>query len=177
MTNYVPGHPDPSEYAPHFQGYIDNTTGSNADDVLGALDAQIGELRTLLGGLDAEKAGHRYAEGKWSIREVIGHLADGERVFGYRAMCIARGETASLPSFDENVYAANSPADQRTLPDLLDELAEQRSANLRMMRALTPESWTRIGTANNREISTRAVAYVMLGHTWHHLRILRERYF
>ncbi len=176
MTNYVPGHPDPSEYAPHFQGYIDNTT-SNADDVLAALEAQMGELRALVGGLDPAQAGHRYAEGKWSIREVIGHLADSERVFGYRAMCIARGETASLPSFEEKVYASNSPADRRTLADLLDELAEQRSANIRMLRALTPESWARIGTANNLPISTRAIAYVILGHGRHHLRVLRERYF
>ena len=111
MTNYVPGRPDPSEYAPHFQGYIDHA--ANADDVCAALETQPNELRTLVGGLDTARAGYRYAEGKWSIREVIGHVTDSERVFGYRAMCIARGDTQSLPGFDENVYAANSPAERR----------------------------------------------------------------
>lgn len=174
MTNYVPGRPDPSEYAPNFQGYIDHA--SSADDIVAALQTQVGEFRALLGGLDAVKAGYRYADGKWSIREVVGHVADGERVFGYRAMCIARGETQSLPGFDENVYGANSPADSRTLDDLLDEFAELRSSNVRMLRSLTPEWWTRIGTANNRQISTRAIAYVILGHTRHHMKVLRERY-
>jgi hypothetical protein len=175
MTNYVPGRPDPSEYAPHFQGYIDHA--SNADDIVAALTSQMGELRALLGGVDEAKAGYRYADNKWSIREVIGHVTDGERVFGYRSMCIARGETQSLPGFDENVYGANSPADSRTLADILDELGELRSSNVRMLRALTPEGWTRIGTANNKQISTRAIAYVMLGHARHHMKVLRERYF
>lgn len=174
MTNYVPGHPDPSEYAPHFQRYIDQTTG--ADDVLSAMETQVAELRALVGGLDAAKAGYRYADGKWSIREVIGHLADGERVFGYRGMCIARGETQSLPGFDENLYGENSPAGARTLADILDEFSELRSSNLRMFRALTPEAWKRIGTANDKEISTRAIAYVILGHTRHHIKVLTERY-
>src|SRR5438270_5562359 len=165
MTNYVPGRPDPSEYAPHFQGYIDHA--ANADDVCAALETQIDELRSLLGGLDEAKGGYRYADGKWSIREVIGHVTDSERVFGYRAMCIARGDTQSLPGFDENVYGANSPADARTLADILDELSELRASNLRMLRSLTPEAWTRVGMANNRQISTRAVAYVMLGHARH----------
>ncbi len=174
MTNYVPGHPDPSEYAPHFQGYIDHT--ANAGDVCAALETQLGEIRALVGGLDAAKAGYRYAEGKWTIREVIGHITDGERVFGYRAMCIARGETQSLPGFDENVYAAHSSADARSLDDLLGELADLRSANVRMLRALTPEAWSQIGMANNKPISTRAVAYVILGHGRHHMKVLRERY-
>jgi hypothetical protein len=174
MTNYVPGRPDPSEYAPHFQAYMEHA--KSADDILAALETQVGEIRTLVGGLDEAGAGHRYAEGKWSIREVIGHVADAERVFGYRAMCIARGETASLPSFDENVYAANAGHDARPLSDLLDELAELRSANLRMWRGLTPASWTRLGVANNKEITPRAIAYVTLGHARHHMAILRERY-
>ena len=109
MTNYVPGRPDPSEYAPHFQGYIDQA--ANADDICAALETQTGELRALLVGVDEAKAGYRYAEEKWSIRQLIGHVADSERVFGYRSMCIARGETQSLPGFDEKVYAAHSPAD------------------------------------------------------------------
>ncbi len=174
MTNYAPGRPDPTEYAPHFQGYIDRAL--SADDITAALATQVDELRALVGGLDDAAAGHRYAAGKWTIREVIGHVTDAERVFGYRAMCIARGETTSLPGFDENVYASNSPADARTLADLLDELAELRSANVRMLRALTQESWTRVGTANGKQITTRAIAYVMLGHARHHMAVLRERY-
>jgi hypothetical protein len=174
MTSYLPGPPAPAEYAPQFQGYIDHA--ASEADIVTALSAQTGEFRSLVGGLDSAKAGHRYAEGKWSIREVIGHLADGERVFGYRAMCIARGETQSLPGFDENLYAAHSPADSRTLADLLDELSELRSANVRMFGSLTPESWLRLGIANEREVSTRAIAYAILGHARHHLKVLRERY-
>ena len=174
MTNYVPGPPDPSEYAPGFQGYIDRA--KSEDDIIAALTTQMDELRALVGGLDATTAGHRYAEGKWTIREVIGHVTDAERVFGYRAMCIARGETTSLPGFDENVYAANSPADARLLPDLLDEFADLRSAGVRMLRALTPESWTRGGTANGKPVTARAIAYVMLGHVRHHIAVLKERY-
>jgi DinB superfamily len=174
MTNYVPGRPDPAEYAPGFQGYIDRA--KSEDDIIAALTTQVDELRALVGGLDAATAGHRYAEGKWTIREVIGHVADAERVFGYRAMCIARGETTSLPGFDENVYAANSPADSRPLADLLDEFTELRSSNVRMLRALTPESWTRGGTANGKPVTARAIAYVLLGHGRHHMAVLRERY-
>src|SRR5260221_2960397 len=157
MTNYAPGRPDPTEYAPRFQGYIDRAL--SADDITAALATQVDELRALVGGLDDAAAGHRYAEGKWTIREVIGHVTDAERVFGYRAMCIARGETTSLPGFDENVYAAHSPADARSLADLLDEYAEQRSAGIRMLRSLTPESWTRGGTANGRAVTARAMSY------------------
>src|ERR1700682_3281374 len=174
MTNYVPGRPDPAEYAPNFQGYIDRA--NSADDIIAALTTQTGELRALVGGLDDAAAGHRYAEGKWTIREVIGHVTDAERVFGYRAMCIARGETTSLPGFDENVYAAHSPADARTLVDPLAEFTELRSANVRMLRALTPESWTRGGTANGKPVTARAIAYVMLGHGRHHIAVLGERY-
>jgi hypothetical protein len=173
-TTLNPGRPEVTEYAPHFQGYIDRA--SSADDILAALTEQVEELQALVGGLDEAKAGHRYAEGKWSIREVIGHVTDGERVFAYRAMCIARGETQSLPGFDENTYAANSEADSRTMADLLGEFGELRASNLRMFRAFSAESWTRRGLANEKQITPRAVAYVMLGHLRHHMAILRERY-
>src|SRR5260221_14667422 len=122
MTNYAPGRPDPTEYAPHFQGYIDRAL--SADDITAALATQVDELRALVGGLDDAAAGHRYAEGKWTIREVIGHGTDAERVFGYRAMCNARGEMTPLPGCAEHGYVADSPAGAQTPADLLDELAE-----------------------------------------------------
>jgi hypothetical protein len=173
-TTLNPGRPASTEYAPHFQGYIDRA--SSADDILAALEEQVGELNALVGGLDEAKGGHRYAEGKWSIREIIGHVTDGERVFAYRAMSIARGETQSLPGFDENVYAANSDADVRTMADLLGEFGELRASNLRMFRGLSAEAWSRRGLANQKEITPRAVAYVMLGHVRHHMAMIRERY-
>ena len=174
MTTSAPGRPDASEYAPHFQRYIDRAIAE--DDITSAMEAQVTELRALVGGLDDAAAGHRYAEGKWSVRELVGHVIDVERVFAYRAMCIARGETQSLPGFDEKQYAASSGADARSLADILGEFSELRAANLRMLRSLSPEAWTRSGLANEKPVTARAIAYVMLGHVRHHLGVLRERY-
>jgi uncharacterized damage-inducible protein DinB len=174
MTNHLPGRPDPSEYATYFQRYIDEA--NSADDINAALEAQTGELQALLAAVGEERSHHRYAEGKWSIRELVGHLTDAERMFGYRAMCIARGDTNSLPNFDEGLYAANAHHDARDLGDVLGELADLRSANVRLLRGLEPSDWTRRGTASGKETTPRALAYVMLGHVRHHMRVLRERY-
>jgi uncharacterized damage-inducible protein DinB len=174
MTNHLPGPPDPTEYASYFQGYID-AAGAEAD-IHAALEQQRGQLQSLLGAVGEERSRHRYAEGKWSLREVVGHMVDVERVFGYRAMCIARGETAPLPDFDEKTYAANANHDARDLGDLLAEFDDLRSANLRMLRGLEPAAWTRRGIASGNEVTPRALAYVLLGHVRHHAGVLRERY-
>jgi hypothetical protein len=119
---------------------------------------------------------HRYAPGKWSVREVFGHLGDGERVFGYRAACISRGDRTPLPRFDENLYVANAAFDHTAVAVLADELLHLRAANLAMLRRLDAEAWKRVGTASERSISVRALSFIMAGHVRHHLRILRERY-
>jgi hypothetical protein len=165
--------PPREEYAPFFERYVSRVEEA---DVLEALARQVGEVRATLAGVRGEAERFRYAEGKWSIREVLGHLVDTERIMGYRACCVARGETASLPGFDENAYVLNASFDACPLPELLDELGVVREGNLALFRHLDPRAWTRVGTANAHAISVRALAYVMLGHPRHHLAVLRERY-
>lgn len=167
------GRPQAGEYGSYYQRYIDLAT---EDDVVAALDAQSHETATLLGGLSEQQASHRYAPDKWSIKQLVGHVTDTERIFAYRALSIARGETKSLPGFDQEPYVANGAFDERSISDLADELAAVRRANVMMLRALSDEAWRRIGTASDNPISVRALAFIMLGHERHHVRILRERY-
>jgi hypothetical protein len=173
MTNFQPGHPAADEFAGHFGNYIGLVP---EDDILDVLQSQAGEVEALLGGIGDERSRHRYGEGKWSIREVIGHITDGERVFAYRATAFARGESQPLPSFEENAYVESSSFDAVPLRNLLDAFADQRRATISMFRTLPAEAWTRKGTASGKAVSVRALAYIMAGHVRHHLRILRERY-
>jgi hypothetical protein len=165
--------PSNTEYASFYAGYVGQIT---EEDVLPVLEEQIAQMRQLAETLPADKEGYRYAPGKWSVREVVGHLTDAERVFGYRALCIGRGDQTPLPGFDENAYMETAGFDQRTLADLVDELAHVRRANLAMLRHLGEDGWARVGTANANPISVRALAYIMAGHLRHHLNVLRERY-
>jgi len=167
------GRPAETEYAPFYAKYVALVPEA---DVLAALEGQIDDFRRFAASVPAGREGYRYAPGKWSVREVIGHLTDGERVFGYRAFSISRGEQQPLPSFDENLYVAQSAYDRVALADLADELVMVRRANLAVMRRLEPAGWTRLGTASGKPVSVRALAHVMVGHPRHHLAILRERY-
>ena len=162
-----------TEYAPAYQGYVAHVA---EDDILPAMRSQIDALDVLLDRVAPEQETYRYAEGKWSIREIIGHLIDGERVFGYRALCIARGETQDLPGFDENEYMVNAPYEQVELEDLLSEFRLARLSNIAMLRTLDETAWTRMGMANGVPVSVRALAFIMVGHTRHHMGVLRERY-
>ena len=165
--------PAESEYAPAFQNYVAHVP---EDDIGSALRSQIDALDVLLERVTPERETYAYAEGKWTVRQIVGHLIDGERVFGYRALCIARGETLNLPAFDENAYMPNSPYDQISLEDLLSEFRLVRLSNMAMFRNLDEAAWTRMGTANGSPASVRALAYVMVGHVRHHMAVLRERY-
>jgi len=165
--------PSPTEYAPYFARYIDVVAQADFITVLGR---QPEDYRALLGALSHEQAGFRYAPGKWSIREVVGHVIDAERVFGYRALCIARGETASLPSFDENAYAAKAGHDGCSLHELLDELGHVRRSHIDLFQHLDQAAWEHTGTVNQNAISVRGLAYTMTGHAQHHAGILKERY-
>jgi hypothetical protein len=169
----VKGAPAESEYAPAYAGYVANVAAD--DDVVAVLDGQRAELAALPAA-GRERETHRYADGKWSVREVVGHLGDAERVFGYRLFCISRGEQQPLPGFDENTYAARSGAHQRPLADLVAELLLLRQANLALLRNLADAAWLQSGVANDKPISVRALAYVLAGHCRHHLGILRDRY-
>ncbi len=165
--------PAADEYAPYFGRYIEQVGDG---DVLEILRRQAGETAALLAGVSERDAAYRYAEGKWSIKEVVGHVADTERVMVYRAVCFARGEAASLPGFDENAYVANAKFGARSLADLAAEFQSVRAATIPFFRALDAEELRRRGTANNRPYTVRAVAYIVAGHERHHRTILEERY-
>lgn len=167
------GRPQPDEYASYYGKYISLV---HEDDVLATLETQMVQIRALVRCVSAERETFRYGPDKWSIREVVGHLIDGERVFGYRAFCFSRGETAPLPSFDENAYVANSPYDQVPLTELVEEFAAIRTANLIVMRRLDASHWSLAGVASGNRMSVRALAHVMIGHVRHHLAILESRY-
>ena len=165
--------PSDSEYAPSFSSYVARVT---EDEIIPVLRSQLDELENLLGQVTAERETYRYAPDKWSIREVAGHLVDGERVFGYRAFSIARGESQSLPGFDEKAYMLSAPYDRMALEDLLSEFRLVRLANLAMLRNLDEDAWRSVGTANDAQVSVRALAFIMAGHVRHHMGVLRERY-
>jgi hypothetical protein len=168
------GPPAESEYATFYAGYVSEVIG--CDDIVATLAEQRQVLATLPATVPAERETHRYANGKWSVREVVGHLADAERTFGFRAFCFSRGEWQPLPGFDERTYTARAGFDRRPLADLAAELLALRDGNLPMLRGLDDVAWERSGVANNSPISVRALAYVLAGHCQHHLRVLRERY-
>ncbi len=170
MTN---GQPLESEYAPDYQGYIGQVT---EQEILPVLRSQLDALDVLLGRVTPERETYRYADGKWSIREIVGHLIDGERVFGYRAFAIARGDRNNMPGFDQNEYILTSPYNRIDLEDLLSEFRLARLSNIAMLRTLDDESWMRIGTANDNQVSVRALAFIMAGHVRHHMEVLREKY-
>jgi hypothetical protein len=167
------GRPAESEHAPYYGRYVSLVA---EDDAIAALERQVDEIRRLVASVPADRETFRYGPDKWSVRQVIGHLVDGERVFGYRAFCISRGEQAALPSFDENAYVAESRYDEIPLPELGRELLAVRDANLVALRRLDAGAWTRMGSASGKPVSVRALGFVMVGHVRHHAAILRERY-
>jgi hypothetical protein len=168
-----PTRPEADEYAHFYAGYVARVT---EDDILGVLAAQKDDIGTLARSLPEAKQSYRYAEGKWSVGEVLSHLIDGERVFGYRAFCFSRGEQAPLPSFDENQYVSASRAGDVPLVALAGEFATVRESNLAFLRRLGDDAWARTGTASGKPVSVRALAWIMAGHPRHHLAVLRERY-
>jgi hypothetical protein len=174
MSAFLPGIPEPGEYKPAFGGYVGRAVSFS--DPVQKLTDQLEEVLSLLRPLDAKKQAHRYADGKWSVKEVLGHLTDTERVMAYRALSIGSGDLTSLPSFDENAFAAAAEADRADWSDLLDEFTHVRRATILMLRRLPKAAWVRVGTASDAPISVRALAYIMIGHVAHHLEILRERY-
>lgn len=170
LTITVPG---TDEYADFHRGYMAAMTGE--PDALPVLERQRTVIAAL-GRLSPWQAGHRYADGKWSVREIIGHLSDAERVFAYRLLCIARGDQTPLPGFDEEAYGAQTNADRRTLAELVEELTAVRLSTLALVRSLDDAFLTRRGTVNNWTLSVRALAFVIAGHFEHHVRVLRDRY-
>lgn len=165
--------PEGNEFAEFYRGYV---AEAGEGDLRALLAAQPQELRRLAGGLSDDAALHRYAAGKWSIKEVIGHLNDAERVFSYRLFRIGRGDASPLAGFDENSYVAAADFDRRPLAALLDELEILRRGTLAVIEPIAGEAWAHLGTANGYPVSARALPHIIAGHFNHHVKILRERY-
>ena len=165
--------PKADEYLPYYDRYISKVEEGEITDIL---SRQIEVTLDLLRSIPESRGGHRYGPGKWSIREVIAHIIDAERIFAYRALRVARGDTTPLASFDENAYTPMSGAEQRTIADLAEELEAVRRATTLLYAHLGDEALGRRGTASNATITPRALAYIIAGHELHHVQILRERY-
>jgi hypothetical protein len=172
MPSHLP-RPSPGDAAPYYFGYIDLVPQG---DVLAILASGVAETRRALAGVDPERETFRYAPGKWSIREVIGHIVDAERVFGNRAFHIGRGDAAPLPSMEQDDYVATAGADRRPLEALLDELDLARRSHLRMFEGFDSRAWERIGTAAEKPFRARVFPFILAGHEIHHRRVLAERY-
>jgi hypothetical protein len=166
--------PAPDEFAPFYAGYVSRVP--NGTDPVLLMREQLDRLPVLFANVSPKKAGFRYAPGKWSVREVVGHLCDTERVFSYRMMRIARGDETPLPGFDENVYVPAGAFDARPLGNLVAEWVAIRNATLALVHGLPPDAWQRRGTANGAPITARALLYITPGHVQHHLGILKDRY-
>jgi hypothetical protein len=165
--------PATDEYVPYYGTYIDKVT---EPDVVAQLVAQKQSMARLLAGLTEQQAAHRYAAGKWSLREIIGHLSDAERIFSYRLLRIARGDATPLPGFEENDYVPAGQFERRPLGDVAAEFASVRDASLTLLGGLDADMLARRGTASGSPISARALAYIIAGHEKHHIGVIRERY-
>ena len=165
--------PDKSEYDPYYERYVSLVEN---DDIIDRLASQPTALQDLFTAVPEEKGTYAYAEGKWSIKDLLGHLIDGERMFAYRMFRISRGDQTPIEGFEQDGYIENAHSNQRSFADLLDEFSSLRRANMIFFSNLNDEALSRIGTANNVHISVRALIYIMAGHVEHHLDILKERY-
>src|SRR5580698_3307947 len=166
--------PQPGEYAPYYDRYIATVKG---DDILTTLDQQRRETMLLLSGRDEEDGDFRYAPGKWSAKQVLGHVCDTERIFAYRALRFSRADATPLAGFEQDDYVRNGPFANRALADLVEDFIAVRRATLSLLRNLDEAAWMRRGIANNNEVTVRALAYIIAGHELHHRRILEEKYF
>lgn len=165
--------PQPGEYAEGLAKYL---ASAPAGDPFVLLAAQVDEAEALLGGLPEAQALHRYAEGKWSLKDLLQHLTDVERIFAYRCLRIARGDSTPLAGFDDNAFAAAAQADAQPMAALLADFRAARQSSLELFRSLTDEAWLRAGTSNGRALTARCIPYMALAHAAHHLHVARERY-
>jgi hypothetical protein len=174
MSRQPSGRPEPGEFAPYAQADLDAVPG---DDAIEALRRTAQDTVALLSSLDERVvAGRTYAPGKWTVKQVAGHLIDDERIFAYRALCIVRGDTRPLPGFDENEYMNAVDFESRTLNGLIEEFRIVRASTIALLEPLSAAEWQRRGIVNGYDASVRGLAFHIAGHELHHLRILRERY-
>lgn len=166
--------PGPGEYAPFYETYVSKVQGG---DVVAQLESQRLQTAQFFAASTERDGNFRYAPGKWSIKEVVGHLSDSERVFGYRAMRIGRGDQTALPGFEQEDYVKNGNFGEQSLADLVSEFGLVRAATLALLRSFNAEAWGRRGIASDNPVTVRALAFIIAGHELHHRGILKERYF
>lgn len=176
MTNLanIPGRPVAGEYDPYYERYISLVP---SDNILNALEEQRRDMMLLLSGRSEAEGDYRYAPGKWSVKELLGHINDTERIFAYRALRIARADQTPIEGFEQDDYVRNGPFARLSLEDLIEDFIAVRRSSISLFRNLDSDAWTRRGTANKKEVSVRAIAYTLAGHELHHRRILEQNYF
>jgi uncharacterized damage-inducible protein DinB len=173
MSKTALARPDQSEYAPYYQGYVSLVPDG---DIVSTLTRQLEETQALLRSIPETRADYSYAEGKWSIKEVVGHIIDAERIFAYRALRIARNDQTPLSGFDQNDYVRAGSFNVRDLASLIEEFGLVRLSNVHLFRSFDDQTWLRRGVANDVEVSVRALAFIMAGHERHHLGVLQDKY-
>lgn len=173
MENLKISRPETDEFDSYYERYISLVADG---DIVSSLKNQITKTVDLLAEISAEKADFRYAEGKWSVKELVGHMIDTERIFAYRALRIARGDQTPIEGYEQDDYIKNAEFAKCSLADLAEEFALVRGANVLMFQNLSETAWHRRGTANDKEISVRALAYISAGHEIYHVDILKQRY-
>jgi hypothetical protein len=173
MTTCVIPRPAPEEYAAYYGTYIAQVPDG---DLCALLTAQLEETLTLVRAIPEVRGTYRYAPGKWSIKEVLGHVCDTERIMSYRALRIGRGDATPLPGFEQDDYVPEGAFDRRTLADLGEELSAIRRATLELFRHFDPAALARRGTTNGNPFTPRALAYVIAGHERHHVAIVKAKY-
>jgi hypothetical protein len=165
--------PEPSEYAPYYTRYISLVP---AGDIVETLDQQCDKTRFLLSNLDEDEGDTRYAPGKWTVKEVLGHIIDTERIMSYRALRISRNDKTPLPSFEQDDYIRYGPYTAPELTSLLEEFHTVRRSTMLLFTHLSPEAWDRTGTVADNPVSVRALAWIIAGHEIYHRKILKEKY-
>jgi hypothetical protein len=165
--------PNKTEYAAYYETYVSLVEET---DIISALQNQLTELQNLFAAIPEEKGTYAYAEGKWTIKELLGHLIDGERIFAYRALRFARADKTPLEGFDQDPYIENADFNSIKFSNLLKELTLLRAANVLFFESLSETAWSQTGVASDAEVSVRALAYIMVGHVRHHINILKARY-
>ena len=162
-----------NEYAPFYKNYIKALGDVNLLDIL---NTSFEDLSAALKGLSEEKLLFRYQEGKWTIKELMQHIIDAERVLSYRALCYSRNDATDLPGFDEDWYVDNSNGNQRNFEDLLNEFSHLRAATISLFESFTPEMLQIKGSLSGNDMSVRALGFIIAGHQMHHLKIMKEKY-
>ena len=165
--------PSEKDFAPYYKGYIEQVKG---DDIVNVLGEQLNTATKFFNSIPEEKGTRAYAEGKWSVKEVLGHVIDCERVFAYRALCIARGEKQSLPGFEQNDYVEEAAFNKRGLKDLADEFSSLRKSNLALVKSFSDKELNKRGLVNENEITVCAILFIIAGHCMHHIKVLKEKY-